>query len=72
MEYLVRLYNRTNGYYSKKATHVNGQVSPVFISGANEDKTIDLIGPRLSHICLSVRLFAVIRAAIQTQHTLKV
>ncbi len=29
MEYLVRMYNRTNGYYSKKATPVNRQVSPV-------------------------------------------
>jgi len=24
------MYNRTNGYYSKKATTVNRQVSPVF------------------------------------------
>ena len=30
MEYLVRMYNRTNGHYSKKATTVKRQVSPVF------------------------------------------
>ena len=39
MEYLVRMYNRTNGYYSKKATTVNRQVSPVF----------DLIGVEDGH-----------------------